>query len=122
MKRVVLGIVAAAGCTGGASAQSADAFVGLWCSGTLHHMGSGSIELAIPTVNDGVAFGTYSWRGPDPIAVSIQGDIAGGLLKVVVDVTVSLDLALRNGRLHGTLSNHRQGRTWEVTLMKREAC
>jgi hypothetical protein len=94
--------------------------VGLWCSGTLHHLGAGSIVLAIPTANDGVAFGTYAWRGPDPVDVSIQGDIAGGVLKIAVDLTVSLELAIRGGQLHGTLS--RAGRRWNIVLTKREAC
>ncbi|TXL70558.1 hypothetical protein FHP25_34045 [Vineibacter terrae] len=124
IKGIVVGLSIAAGCIGGASAQPADAsrFVGLWCSGTLHHLDSGSIELAIATVNDGVAFGTYAWRGPDPVGVSIQGNITAGTLKIVVDWTVSLDLALRGGELHGTFSNHRLGRKWDLTLARRDAC
>ncbi|HEX2886001.1 hypothetical protein [Vineibacter terrae] len=124
IKGIVLGLSIAAGCIGGVSAQPADAsrFVGLWCSGTLHHLDSGSIVLAIATVTDGVAFGTYAWRGPDPVEVSIEGNIAAGTLKIVVDWTVSLDLAMRDEKLHGTFSNHRLGRTWALTLARREAC
>ena len=124
MKRATLGILIAVGCTGGAAAQSTDPshFVGLWCSGAVHALDSGSIALSIATVNDGVAFGTYMWRGPSPIDVSIQGTVAGAALKITVDVAVSLDVALREGKLHGTLANHHAGRRWDVILTKRAVC
>jgi hypothetical protein len=124
MKRVIAGIAIATGCIGGAAAQSTDPsdFVGLWCSGTLHAVGPGSIELTVASVNAGMAFGTYIWKGSDALSAAIQGNVAGDVLTVDVFPNVSLRLPLRNGRLVGTLTNHRVRRTWEVTLTRRESC
>jgi hypothetical protein len=124
MKGVILGVSIAVGGIGSAAAQSPDpsSFVGVWCSGTLHHLDSASIELTIASVNDGVAFGTYVMRGPGVIDVSITGTVAGESLKIAVDLNVSLELALRNSRLDGTFSNHRVGKRWGVTLTKKVVC
>ena len=124
MKRLLLGVSTAVGFMASAPAQSADpsSFVGVWCSGTLYHFDSRSIELTIATVNDGVAFGQYVLRGPGRIDTSISGTVSGSDLSVVVDVDVSLHLALRDGKLDGTLSDKGAGRRWNVTLTKKVVC
>ncbi|QQS11568.1 MAG: hypothetical protein IPK81_18645 [Rhodospirillales bacterium] len=124
MRSLMLGVALAAATVGGAAAQAPDpsSLVGLWCGGAIHHRDAGSIELAIATVNDGVAFGTYTWRGSAPMQMSLNGTLTGSGLKVTLEDGTVLELALKHDKLDGLLVNRDAGRRWDVSLAKRMAC